>query len=176
MREALAADDDALENFVHEVRRFYPFTPLLAATARHDFDWQALRFRSGDLAVLDVYGTLRDPRVWSRPDEFDPARFAGRSITPFNFIPNGGGALWTGHRCAGEWLTIEALKQATCMLTRRVSYELPAQDLEYSLRRVPTRPRSGVVLGSVRTHAYERPATEVLRPRGTHVGPSHVAT
>jgi fatty-acid peroxygenase len=149
-REGLASDERFVEDFVQEVRRFYPFTPFLGARARHDFEWQNVTFRSGELAILDVFGTLRDPRIWERPDEFLPERFAQRTPTPFDFIPNGGGDFFGGHRCAGEWLTVEALALATRVLTRRLDYELPRQDLGFTLHRIPTRPASGVVLAGVR--------------------------
>jgi fatty-acid peroxygenase len=149
-RQRLATDDGFVEPFVQEVRRFYPFTPFLGARVRHDFVWQGVTFRSGELALLDVFGTLRDPRLWQRPDEFWPERFENRAPGAFDFIPNGGGDFANGHRCAGESLTIRALAQATRVLTRQVSYSLPRQDLEYSLARIPARPSSGVILEGVR--------------------------
>jgi fatty-acid peroxygenase len=164
---AALARGDLVESFVQEVRRYYPFTPLLAASARQDFEWRGVRFREGDLAVLDVYGTLRDPHVWPRPNEFLADRFLGRDITPFDLIPSGGGEHWTGHRCAGEWLTIEALRQAALVLTQRISYELPPQDFRYSLSRVPTRPNSGVILERVRALGFDGTPLDVSRLRGT---------
>jgi fatty-acid peroxygenase len=152
-RERLATDERFVEHFVQEVRRFYPFTPFLGARVRHDFEWQNVTFRSGELAILDVFGTLHDRRTWERPNEFLPERFAQRTPTAFDFIANGGGDFFAGHRCAGEWLTVEALALAVRVLTRRVSYELPRQDLAFSLRRIPTRPVSGVILSGVRTRS-----------------------
>jgi fatty-acid peroxygenase len=149
-RQRLASDDAFVEPFVHEVRRFYPFTPFLGARARHDFEWRKVRFRSGELAILDVYGTLHDARLWQRPDEFWPERFEGGTPASFDFIPNGGGDFASGHRCAGEWLTVAALARSIRVLTRQVRYELPPQNLAFSLSRVPSRPASGVVLERVR--------------------------
>jgi fatty-acid peroxygenase len=152
-RSALVGDDALLESFVQEVRRFYPFTPFLGARARQGFEWRGARFEPGQLVLLDVYGTLRDPRVWEEPDVFRASRFMDRCPSPYDFIPNGGGQFMGGHRCAGEWLTIEALCQTARVLTREIHYELPMQDLSFDLARIPTRPASGVVLENVRRRA-----------------------
>jgi fatty-acid peroxygenase len=155
-RERLATDEAFVASFVQEVRRFYPFTPCLGARARHAFEWQGIQIEQGELAILDVYGTLRDARVWDKPDEFRPERFLAREPTAFDLIPNGGGDFASGHRCAGEWLTIETLRLAARLLTRRVSYDLAPQSFRYSLARIPTRPKSGIVLTRVRTWADPR--------------------
>lgn len=147
-RERLAQDDDLLEPFVHELRRFYPFTPLLGARARRAFEWRGAALREGELALFDVYGTLRDPRLWDAPEAFRPQRFVGRELTPFDLLPQGGGDFLLGHRCAGEWLSIALLKQALAALVR-TKYQLPAQDLSYRLSRVPCAPASGVILRDV---------------------------
>lgn len=148
-RERLVQDDTLLEPFVHELRRFYPFTPLLGARARAAFEWRGAQLREGELALLDVYGTLRDPRLWDAPEQFRPERFVGRKIGPFDLLPQGGGDFLMGHRCAGEWLSIAVLKQALAVLVQRVAYELPPQDLRYDLTRVPCAPASGVILTQI---------------------------
>jgi fatty-acid peroxygenase len=142
-------DEDLLEAFAHEVRRIYPFTPALADRARRDFRWRGHPFPRGRMVVLDVYGTCHDPATWPDPQRFDPERFVGREPDPFAFVPHGGGDPATGHRCAGERVTVELLKGATRLLTR-LRYDVPGQDLRYPLTRMPTRPRSGFVIANVR--------------------------
>jgi fatty-acid peroxygenase len=89
---------------------------------------------------------LVDPRVWKDPDRFDPDRFAGRGVGEFEYVPHGGGDPWQGHRCAGELVTTRLLKVSLRELLRR-GYELPPQDLTIPTDRIPTRPRSGVLIG-----------------------------
>ena len=48
---------------------------------------------------------------------------------------------------------MHALTLAVHFLTRCMSYDLPEQDLGFSLRRMPTRPRSGVLLRNIRASA-----------------------
>lgn len=163
-RELLRGGDDGeTERFAHEVRRFYPFGPFLGARVRHEFVWRDYTFRKGTLVLLDIYGTDRDPRRWERSDEFLPERFQ-RDVTPYEFIPQGGGDPHTGHRCAGEGVTVELLKVAVRFLARDLEYDVPAQDLAYDLDRMPTLPHSGFVLTRVRPSA--RPQAP-LEPRPT---------
>jgi fatty-acid peroxygenase len=50
-----------------------------------------------------------------------------------------------GHRCPGEAVTLAMLVAAVRTLAR-VPATLPSQDLDHDLSRIPTRPRSGVLL------------------------------
>jgi len=148
-RLATGCDDDA-ESFVQEVRRYYPFFPMAAARVRQPFDWHGVHFPEGRVVVLDLYGTNRDPRTWTEPETFQPERFQDWSGDPFSFIPQGGGDHLQGHRCAGEWTTIEIMKSTIRALTTGMSYEVPDQNLTISLSRMPTGPRSGFVIEHVR--------------------------
>lgn len=137
------------EPYVQEVRRVYPFTPYLGAKVRSPFEWSGVRFRKGELVILDVYGMLHDPRWWDKPEDFKPERFLERDISAFDYIPNGGGDTTQGHRCAGEMWVKKCLEQALHVLVNEISYEVPPQPLDYDLSRIPTRPRSGLILKNV---------------------------
>jgi fatty-acid peroxygenase len=149
-RRIADGDRPALDAFVHEVRRFYPFVPVLAARAREKQDVLGIGVRPGALVVLDVHGTNHDPAHWPDPERFDPSRFLSGTIDPDTLVPQGGGEVRTGHRCPGEDVTLTMLAIAVRTLAG-LSYTLPPQDLDFDLARVPTRPRSGVVLALHRT-------------------------
>ncbi|MFW6225220.1 MAG: cytochrome P450, partial [Bacteroidota bacterium] len=100
--------------------------------------------------LLDIHGINRDSRIWEEPEKFKPERFKNWQENPYTFIPQGGGMHDLGHRCAGEWITIETLKVATDYLVNKINYQLPEQDLSYSLTRLPTLPASGVVMKEVK--------------------------
>ncbi len=137
------------EMFVQEVRRFYPFAPFLGARVKSDFQWQGQPFEKDKLVLLDVYGMLHDPRLWEQPELFKPERFLTWQGSPFDFIPQGGGEFEMGHRCAGEWITIEIMKQALDFLVNHISYQVPDQNYKYSLKRMPTYPESGFIINHV---------------------------
>ncbi len=101
-------------------------------------------------AILDLYGTNHDPRLWERPEEFRPERFRQWNGSAFNFIPQGGGDHHSGHRCPGEWITIELMKVAIEFLSRWMKYEVPEQDLRVSLSRMPTMPTSQFLITHVK--------------------------
>ena len=100
--------------------------------------------------ILDLYGTLHDPRSWEEPDAFRPDRFAGWDGSPFDLIPQGGGDHHVNHRCAGEWITIELMKRAVRLLTSAMRYDVQTQDLRIDLSRMSAIPESRFVITNVR--------------------------
>ncbi len=153
-RDRLSAGDAAFtEAFVHEVRRFYPFAPFVGARSVRDVTWQGTPVPADSLVLLDIYGQHHDPVLWGDPYAFRPERFLERPPGPDDLVPQGGGDPHTGHRCPGEGLTIALLTVLVPRLAR-LGWTLPPQDLGIPLRRLPTRPRSGVVLADL-----ELPAT-----------------
>jgi len=149
-RDRLRAHDDAFaEAFAHEVRRFYPFAPLMGAVARRDVPWDGDVIEAGTMVLLDLFGQNHDARLWDEPYAFRPERFVGRPPGEFDLVPQGGGDVTTGHRCPGEDIVVETLKALVPRLAR-MTYDVPEQDLSIPLETIPTRPRSGVVLTGVR--------------------------
>jgi fatty-acid peroxygenase len=146
----LRASDEDLEHFVHEVRRFYPFIPFIGGRVLEPFTWRGHGFERGDWALMDLYGTNRDPRRWEDPEAFRPERFRDRAIGAHEFIPQGGGAHAETHRCPGEWVTIEQMKTITRLLAREMRYAVPDQDLGIDLGRLPALPNSRFVMRDVR--------------------------
>jgi len=135
--------------FVQEVRRFYPFFPVTAARVKQDFEWDGFAFEQGTLVLLDLYGTNHDPALWTEPEQFNPDRFKGWTESPFTFIPQGGGDVDFGHRCAGEHVTIAIMRETIDVFLNRYRYEVPSQDLSYSFVDLPSLPKSGLVLKQI---------------------------
>jgi fatty-acid peroxygenase len=146
----VAADDAYLEWFVQEVRRFYPFFPVVGGRAAHEFEWRGHTFTKDAWVLFDLYGTNHDDRIWDAPEEFVPERFRTWDGSAYNFVPQGAGDLETGHRCPGERITIEIVKRAVRLLATRMRYEIPDQDLSIDLTRLPAIPESRMRLRNVR--------------------------
>ncbi|SFJ51971.1 fatty-acid peroxygenase [Thermoflavimicrobium dichotomicum] len=149
-----------LEMFVQEVRRYYPFAPFLGARVRKDFTWNQCEFKKGMLVFLDIYGTNHDPRLWEKPNEFRPERFQEWKGSLFDFIPQGGGDPAKGHRCPGEGITVEIMKASLDFLVNKIEFEVPDQDLNYSLAKMPTLPESGFVMCNIRRKGFD---TRIIR-------------
>ena len=160
--------EDELECFVQEVRRFYPFFPSIGGRARYAFEWRGMQFPPGTWVLLDIYGTNHDVRIWGDPEAFRPERFRSRDRSPYTLIPQGGGDAGSGHRCAGEPLTIALMKTASRLLATTMDYEVPAQDLRIDLARIPAIPKSRFVIARIsRVGAFEQEA-RVLRSSAHH--------
>ena len=150
-QQHLLEDGEAYrERFVQEVRRFYPFFPCIGGRVREAFTWRGYRFEEGRWVLLDLYGTDHDERIWDNPQVFQPERFEEWGGSAFDFIPQGGGDHFAGHRCAGEWITIALVKRAVRLLTESMQYDVPDQNMQIPLTRMPTLPKSGFKISDVR--------------------------
>ncbi|MFP7492675.1 cytochrome P450 [Terribacillus saccharophilus] len=149
-KERLKKGDGSIHRFVQEVRRYYPFFPATMAKVKHDFEWQGYQFKEGTMTLLDLYGNNHDPHLWEQPDLFRPDRFLDWEESPFDFIPQGGGDFHMGHRCAGEWVTIQVMEVSVDYLVNRLQYKVPDQDLSYSHSSMPSMPKSQMILSHVR--------------------------
>ncbi|MCF6509809.1 cytochrome P450 [Blastococcus sp. MG754426] len=148
-RARVSGEEEYRRWFVQEVRRYYPFFPMVGGRVREEFDWRGRHFPVGSWFLLDIYATNHDPRIWDEPAAFRPERFAGWGGDPYRFVPQGGGDHDTAHRCAGEWLTISVMERAARLLTTAMTYDVPLQDLSIDLSRMPAAPSSGVRLTKV---------------------------
>lgn len=144
-----SGEPGAVECFVQEVRRFYPFFPAVAARARDEFEWHGHSFRQGQRVLFDLYGTNHDPRVWELPEEFRPERFRERRTGPYEFVPQGEGDPNVQHRCPGEGVVLAVMKVSVEYLARRLGYDVPAQDLRVDFHRLPALPRSHFIMRDV---------------------------
>lgn len=136
--------------FIQEVRRYYPFFPFIVAKTKTTFSWKGYTFKEGELVLLDIYGTNRDPNSWESPDEFQPERFASWHEDRFSFIPQGGGNDETNHRCPGEHLTVEVMELSLDYLLNKMDYEIPEQDMYIDMSKIPCIPESKVILKNVK--------------------------
>lgn len=156
--------EEDVDAFVEEVRRFYPFFPLVGGRVREPFEWRGELFPVGTWVLLDLYGTNRDAAAWPQPDVFRPERFLERDATPFDFVPQGGGDAAQGHRCPGEGPTVALMKAAVRWLVDEIEYDVPEQDLSVNLARIPAEPASRFRIANVRP-----------RPQAARVEPSAVS-
>ncbi len=127
-----------------EVRRFYPFFPMIAGVATSGFEFAGQRFQKGQWMLLDLYGTDHSPALWEHPNSFDPERFAVAS--PHRIVAQGVGDPTSAHHCPGERATHDLLASAVWLLATGPMYRVPEQDLRISLRRMPAQPQSGMLI------------------------------
>lgn len=133
--------------FAQEVRRVYPFVPMLPALATLDFEVQGCPVHKGERVLLDLLGTDTDPHHWRDAGTFDPERFMDVDDAEDleAFIPHGGAGVRTGHRCPGEKIAVTALATAVAALCRpEVRISEDHDDQTFPWTQMLTRPATGV--------------------------------
>jgi len=130
--------------FVLEVRRLYPFFPVIGARTRGPVAFGGVEVPGGTRVLLDVPGTNAHPGTWRDPERFDPSRYDGVEPGPFDMVPQGGGGFETGHRCAGEWLTERLMLAAMEVFLDRVAWTAETRDVPLTRSAAPPRVRNGM--------------------------------
>jgi fatty-acid peroxygenase len=148
-RARVAGDAAFRLAFVQEVRRLYPFFPAVAAWTVGAVAWRGEEIAAGTRAVLDLYGTCRDPRSWPEADAFRPERFLDWPGDPWTLIPQGGGLHGQTHRCPGEDITIRLMALFARELAR-ARYEVATPDARPNYRAAPALPKGGFQLTDFR--------------------------
>jgi fatty-acid peroxygenase len=78
-----------------------------------------------------------------------PDRFKKTQVTPFNFIPQGTGDHDVDHRCPGELFTIELMRTLVEYFVLHISYEIPDQNLQVQMDRLPALPVSHMKISNL---------------------------
>ncbi|MGV0761579.1 cytochrome P450 [Tistrella mobilis] len=148
-RFATGADED-LEPFAQEIRRTTPFFPAVAGRVLTPFTWRGIDFAADAWVLFDIHGTDTHPALWADPAAFRPERFRGWGGDPWRLVPQGAGLVGATHRCPGERITLELIKEAVRLLCRDLDWRLPPQDLTVDPARLPACPADGLVLADLR--------------------------
>lgn len=150
--EELKGDFNHLQDsFIQEMRRYYPFFPMLPAIAIRDVEIDGYKIPKDSWVVLDIYGTDHDARTISHPDQFDIKRYIGRTKEisyeeEYEMIAQGGGKFRDMHRCAGEWITLHSMRVFSDQLVNKYKFSIPEQDWKIPMNQFPTYPNSKALL------------------------------
>jgi cytochrome P450 len=86
---------------LNETLRLYPPTSALSTQTVHDIELGDFGIPKGITVLLSMHTTHHSPRLWDKPEEFNPNRFL-ETATPerhkYAFFPFGGGV----HNCIGK--------------------------------------------------------------------------
>lgn len=150
--QRLHAEFDQLQDsFIQEMRRYYPFFPMLPAFAIQDVEIDGYLIPKDSWVVLDLYGTNHDERTIETPEVFRISRYLGKEKhisydEEYEMIAQGGGKFEAMHRCAGEWITLHTLRVFSDQLVNKYQFTVPEQEWEIPLNQFPTFPRDKAVL------------------------------
>lgn len=150
--QRLHAEFDQLQDsFIQEMRRYYPFFPMLPAFAIQDVEVDGYLIPKDSWVVLDLYGTNHDDRMIETPEVFRISRYLGKEKhisydEEYEMIAQGGGEFKTMHRCAGEWITLHTLRVFSDQLVNKYQFSIPEQDWSIPMNQFPTYPKSRALL------------------------------
>lgn len=135
------------DSFIQEMRRYYPFFPMLPAFATKDVEIDGYRIPKDSWVVLDLYGTNHDERSIESPEVFRISRYLGKEKhisydEEYEMIAQGGGKFEAMHRCAGEWITLHTLRVFSDQLVNKYEFSVPDQDWSIPMNQFPTFPNS----------------------------------
>lgn len=150
--DELKSDFEKLQDpFIQEMRRYYPFFPMLPAIAVDDVEINGYHIPKGTWTILDLYGSNHDARTVDSPEKFDINRYVGRAENlsyeeEYEMIAQGGGKFREMHRCAGEWITLHSMRVFSDHLVNKNKFTVPEQDWEIPMNQFPTYPNSKTLL------------------------------
>ena len=143
--------DQLQDSFIQEMRRYYPFFPMLPAFAKQDVEVDGYLIPKDSWVVLDLYGTNHDDRMIETPEVFRISRYLGKEKhisydEEYEMIAQGGGKFEAMHRCAGEWITLHTLRVFSDQLVNKYQFSIPEQDWSIPMNQFPTYPKSKALL------------------------------
>lgn len=150
--QRLHAEFDQLQDsFIQEMRRYYPFFPMLPAFAKQEVEVDGYLIPKDSWVVLDLYGTNHDERMIETPEVFRISRYLGKEKhisydEEYEMIAQGGGKFEAMHRCAGEWITLHTLRVFSDQLVNKYQFSVPEQDWTIPMNQFPTFPKSKAIL------------------------------
>ncbi len=86
-----------LDAVCNETLRLFPPVPMVLRKLARDFELKGYALPAGATVAVATYMAHHREEVFADAAAFKPERFVGRSYTPFEFMPFGGGA----RRCLG---------------------------------------------------------------------------
>jgi cytochrome P450 len=145
---ALASTDEIaklpfLSAIVDETLRIHPIVPLVPRILEQDFELGGWLLPKGSAIGVSVMLLHQNPDIYPNPTKFNPDRFLGKTFSPFEYAPFGGGA----RRCIGAAFALYEAKLVLAEWLRAGKYGL--QDTarpRLERRNITLAPRGGVMM------------------------------
>lgn len=103
------------------------------------------RLPANDMIFISPYLVHRNPVYWSRPEQFEPERFAPEQNNhrpPFHYFPFGGGP----HQCIGNNMALLEAQLTLATVAQAVEFQVPAGVTVTPEASVTLRPKEGLPL------------------------------
>jgi len=110
---------------MNESLRLHPPLPFMPRVTVADTEFAGYRIPAGVLTGFAPLVVHRDPRLWTRPHAFDPARFSNERAEhkshPYAFAPFGGGR----HLCVGKRFGQLEIRSTLHQMLKKVRWSVP---------------------------------------------------
>jgi len=128
---------------IQETMRLYPPAWLIDRQALEDDELGGYLVPKGEIVLLFIYGTHRNPKYWKNPDTFDPDRFSKENLKDlpnYAYFPFGGGP----RLCIGNNFSMLEMQVLLALLVKNFTFTIePNQHIEPKPM-VTLRPRNGI--------------------------------
>lgn len=143
-RAARHDDEDYLEALINESMRSRPVVPIVARELKAPFDLGDTRVGPDVVALISILLLHHRDDLYPQPFAFEPTRFLGVRINPYELMPFGGGI----RRCLGAPLAMAELRTVVGAILRRVELRTtsapPEKPLHRNVTMIPG--RGGIVV------------------------------
>ncbi|MEM1374332.1 MAG: cytochrome P450 [Pseudomonadota bacterium] len=120
--EAEAGSIDYARLVIDEALRLYPPLAAIPRRAAKKARLGPLQIRRGDAVLVPVHVVHRHERLWERPNDFVPERFAAKgSKIAYQYLAFGGGERY----CPGAAFATQLAAVAVARLVREYAFSLP---------------------------------------------------
>lgn len=132
-----------LSAFLDETLRIHPVVPLVPRILEQDFELGSWLIPRGSAIGVSVMLLHQNPDIYPNPTEFIPERFLGKTFSPFDYAPFGGGA----RRCIGAAFATYEAKLVLVEWLRAGTYSLlDTAPPRLERRNITLAPRGGVMM------------------------------
>ncbi|WP_239015531.1 cytochrome P450 [Archangium violaceum] len=118
-----------------ETMRLLPVAPVVGRVLQRPMKIGRWELPAGVVVLPSIYLTQHRSDLWPEPGRFNPERFVGRRVSPYEYFPFGGGA----RRCLGMAFATYEMKIVFAEVLRRVR-------LRATTNHMPDVARRGVTL------------------------------
>jgi cytochrome P450 len=136
-----------LEAVCHETLRLRPITPVIGRALVEPMELMGYQLPAGVAVGASILLVHQRADLYPEPERFKPDRFLGRSYSPFEFLPFGGGV----RRCIGAAFAVYEMKLVLAALLRSYRFSLESRDEPgYAVRSTTVGPRRPILMRAER--------------------------
>lgn len=132
---------DYLDATIKETQRLHPILPLVGRLLHEPLRIGGQDLPAGVMVAPCIYLTHHRPGLWPEPERFDPDRFVGKRVSPYEFFPFGGGI----RHCIGAAFALYEMKIVLAQVLSRVTLRAaPGHNVRLVRRGITFAPSEGM--------------------------------